>query len=290
MKRAIKLLLMYVAIQLVCQFVVSVIVFIPRMSEVMKAGKLSPTEITDILMGDGGQLVSITALTLLISGILMAWYLIRGKYVNFTVQSFKEVPAKALWMSLPFVIGALLTCNLITECMDLPDVVGDTFLTMSHNVWGFLSIAIMAPVVEELLFRGAIQGHMLRLGYSPRLALVISALLFGIMHFNPAQSFFAFMLGLAFGWLYYRTGSVVPGMIGHAINNTACALLMVFDAEHAQMSVQEQYGDTTFNITLIIAILCFVIGYVMLNKELPAAPRYVEEEAVEEETKEEAAE
>jgi membrane protease YdiL (CAAX protease family) len=98
------------------------------------------------------------------------------------------------------------------------------------------------------------------------------------------------MLGLAFGWLYYRTGSVVPGMIGHAINNTACALLMVFDAEHAQMSVQEQYGDTTFYITLIIAILCFVIGYVMLNKELPAAPKYVEEEAVEEETKEETAE
>jgi membrane protease YdiL (CAAX protease family) len=278
MKRAIKLLLVYVAIQLVCQFIAGVLVVIPRIGEVMKAGKVSTAEMTEMLMGDGSQLVTVSAITLLLSGILMAWYLIRGKYVNFSVQSFQEVPARVLWMSLPFVIGALLTCNLITETLDLPDVMGDTFVLMSHSVWGFLSIAVMAPVVEELLFRGAIQGHMLRLGYSPRLAIFLSALLFGIIHFNPAQSFFAFFLGLAFGWLYYRTGSVIPGMVGHAINNTACALLMVFDAEHSQMTVQEQYGTAAFYITLVVAVLCFVMGYMILDKKLPAAPKYAEEE------------
>jgi hypothetical protein len=278
MKRAIKLLLMYVAIQLVCQFTVSVFYFIPKISEVMKSGKTSPDEIADMLTGDGEQLVSVTAITLLISGILMAWYLIRGKYVNFSVQSFKEVPVRVIGMSLIFVIGALMTSNLITETMDLPDLMGDAFISMSHTVWGFLSMAVMAPVVEELLFRGAIQGHMLRIGYSPILAICLSALVFGIVHFNPAQSFFAFLLGLVFGWLYYRTGSVIPGMVAHAINNTVVALTMVFDEEHAQMTMQEQYGTTVFYVTLIIAILCFIIGFIMLNKALPAAPKYVEEE------------
>jgi hypothetical protein len=278
MKRAIKLLLVYVAIQLVCQFIVSVFYFIPKISEVMKSGKTSPDEIADMLTGDGEQLVSVTAITLLISGILMAWYLIRGKYVNFSVQSFKEVPVRVIGMSLIFVIGALMTSNLITETMDLPDLMGDTFISMSHTVWGFLSMAIMAPVVEELLFRGAIQGHMLRIGYSPILAICLSALVFGIVHFNPAQSFFAFLLGLVFGWLYYRTGSVIPGMVAHAINNTVVALTMVFDEEHAQMTMQEQYGTTVFYVTLVIAILCFIIGFIMLNKALPAAPKYVEEE------------
>jgi membrane protease YdiL (CAAX protease family) len=278
MKRAIKLLLMYVAIQLVCQFIVSVFYFIPKISEVMKSGKTSPDEIADMLTGDGEQLVSVTAITLLISGILMAWYLIRGKYVNFSVQSFKEVPVRVIGMSLIFVIGALMTSNLITETMDLPDLMGDTFISMSHTVWGFLSMAVMAPVVEELLFRGAIQGHMLRIGYSPILAICLSALVFGIVHFNPAQSFFAFLLGLVFGWLYYRTGSVIPGMVAHAINNTVVALTMVFDEEHAQMTMQEQYGTTVFYVTLVIAILCFIIGFIMLNKALPAAPKYVEEE------------
>jgi membrane protease YdiL (CAAX protease family) len=287
MKRAIKLLLVYVAIQLVCQFIVSVVFFIPRIGEVMKSGKTSTTEIADMMMGDGGQLVSITALTLLISGILTAWYLIHGKYVSFSMQSFKEVPSRVLWMSLPFVIGSLLACNQFTDITGYPDVMGDTFVSMSHTVWGFLSMAIMAPIVEELLFRGAIQGHMLRLGYSPRLAIVLSALLFGIMHFNPAQSFFAFLVGLIFGWLYYRSGSVVPGMIGHAINNTACALFMVFDPEHAQVSVREQYGPTVFYILLVVSVVCAVEGYVILNKELPAAPKYVDEE---EDTNEEAAE
>jgi hypothetical protein len=278
MKRAIKLLLMYVAIQLVCQFIVSVFYFIPKISDVMKSGKTSPDEIADMLTGDGEQLVSVTAITLLISGILMAWYLIRGKYVNFSVQSFKEVPVRVIGMSLIFVIGALMTSNLITETMDLPDLMGDAFISMSHTVWGFLSMAVMAPVVEELLFRGAIQGHMLRIGYSPILAICLSALVFGIVHFNPAQSFFAFLLGLVFGWLYYRTGSVIPGMVAHAINNTVVALTMVFDEEHAQMTMQEQYGTTVFYVTLIIAILCFIIGFIMLNKALPAAPKYVEEE------------
>jgi hypothetical protein len=278
MKRAIKLLLVYVAIQLVCQFIVSVFYFIPKISEVMKSGKTSPDEIADMLTGDGEQLVSVTAITLLISGILMAWYLIRGKYVNFSVQSFKEVPVRVIGMSLIFVIGALMTSNLITETMDLPDLMGDTFISMSHTVWGFLSMAVMAPVVEELLFRGAIQGHMLRIGYSPILAICLSALVFGIVHFNPAQSFFAFLLGLVFGWLYYRTGSVIPGMVAHAINNTVVALTMVFDEEHAQMTMQEQYGTTVFYVTLVIAILCFIIGFIMLNKALPAAPKYVEEE------------
>jgi hypothetical protein len=244
----------------------------------MKSGKTSPDEIADMLTGDGEQLVSVTAITLLISGILMAWYLIRGKYVNFSVQSFKEVPVRVIGMSLIFVIGALMTSNLITETMDLPDLMGDAFISMSHTVWGFLSMAVMAPVVEELLFRGAIQGHMLRIGYSPILAICLSALVFGIVHFNPAQSFFAFLLGLAFGWLYYRTGSVIPGMVAHAINNTVVALTMVFDEEHAQMTMQEQYGTTVFYVTLVIAILCFIIGFIMLNKALPAAPKYVEEE------------
>jgi formate hydrogenlyase subunit 4 len=67
-------------------------------------------------------------------------------------------------------------------------------------------------------------------------------------------------------------------MVGHAINNTACALLMVFDAEHSQMTVQEQYGTAAFYITLVVAVLCFVMGYMMLDKKLPAAPKYAEEE------------
>jgi membrane protease YdiL (CAAX protease family) len=213
----------------------------------------------------------------------MAWFLVHEKYVTFSLKTFKEVSGRVMLMSLPFIIGVLLTCNLVTECLNLPDVTGDTFVKMSHSVWGFLSIAVMAPVVEELLFRGAILGHLLRQGRSPRMAIFLSALLFGIMHFNPVQSFFAFFLGLAFGWLYYRTGSVAPGIVAHAINNTVCALLMVFDTEHAHMTVQEQYGTVAFYILLAVALICFVVGYVMLRKELSVPPTFVEDEAVVEE-------
>lgn len=283
MKRAIKLLLVYIAIQMVCQFVVSVVAFIPRVCEMASSGKTSAVQMARGLLEDNGTMMGVLGFTLLLSGVLMAWFLVRGKYVTFSLKTFKEVPGRVMLMSLPFIIGVLLTCNLITECLNLPDVTGDTFIKMSHTVWGFLSIAVMAPIVEELLFRGAILGHLLRQGRSPRVAIFLSALLFGIMHFNPVQSCFAFFLGIAFGWLYYRTGSVAPGIVAHAINNTACALLMVLDTEHAHMTVQEQYGTVAFYILLAVALICVVVGYVMLRKELSVPPTFVEDEAVVEE-------
>ena len=69
----------------------------------------------------------------------------------------------------------------------------------------------MAPLVEELLFRGAIQGYMLREGMKPLNAILIASAIFGTVHMNPIQVPFAFAIGLIFGWLYYSTGSVIPG-------------------------------------------------------------------------------
>ena len=79
------------------------------------------------------------------------------------------------------------------------------------------SVAILTPFAEELLFRGFILGMLLK-RYSDTQSIVISSLIFAIAH-EPIAMVLAFGGGLLYGWLRVRTGSILPGMIAHAIWN-----------------------------------------------------------------------
>lgn len=81
-----------------------------------------------------------------------------------------------------------------------------------------LLLVVVAPVTEELLFRGIIlRGFLSR--YSVVTAVTLSALLFALFHLNPWQFIGAFALGLVFGWWYVKTRSLVPCLVGHGIFN-----------------------------------------------------------------------
>ena len=85
----------------------------------------------------------------------------------------------------------------------------------------------MVPIAEEIVFRGAIQ-HTLQVALGKRypwIAIVISALIFGFIHFNLAQGVHAFVIGLFLGWMYYRTGSILPGFVFHWVNNSVAYLM-----------------------------------------------------------------
>ena len=79
------------------------------------------------------------------------------------------------------------------------------------------SVTILTPFAEELLFRGFILGMLLK-RYSDTQSIVISSLIFAIAH-EPIAMVLAFGGGLLYGWVRVRTGSILPGMIAHAIWN-----------------------------------------------------------------------
>ncbi len=79
-------------------------------------------------------------------------------------------------------------------------------------------IVTAAPVFEELLFRSVILDGFSR-RYPATKALIYSALLFGISHFNPWQGINAFFIGLLLGWVYLRTRSLITCIFIHAIHN-----------------------------------------------------------------------
>lgn len=100
----------------------------------------------------------------------------------------------------------------------------ELFLMKGRFFSMFFLLVIVAPLSEELLFRGIILRGLLS-RYRPMSAILLSSMLFALMHLNPWQTISAFTLGLIYGWFYLRTGSVWPGVVGHAINN-GIALIM----------------------------------------------------------------
>ncbi len=158
----------------------------------------------------------------------------------FTRAPFREVfPLKPVRpaLALPVILSILGTSILLSEAdnwvrylMPMPRWLEKIFVdlvTAKHGFWGsFCELAVVAPLTEELLFRGLIlRGFLSR--YSTLTAVVVSSILFALMHLNPWQMTTALVLGLQFGWWFVRTRSLLPCLAGHALAN-GCILCSSF--------------------------------------------------------------
>ncbi len=91
--------------------------------------------------------------------------------------------------------------------------------------WGtVLTVVVVAPVTEELLMRGLIFRGLLN-RYSTITAVLVSSLLFALVHFDPWQFISAASGGVLFAWWFWETRSLVPCLVGHALANAMAVLL-----------------------------------------------------------------
>lgn len=120
----------------------------------------------------------------------------------------------------------MLAAAFVTEpvTMMLPEMDAQTKALMERLLGGptwavFLSVSVAAPLFEEWLCRGVIlRGLVEKTG--PAWAIVISSLVFGLMHGNLWQAIPAFMIGCLLGYVYYKTASLELTMLMHSLNNT----------------------------------------------------------------------
>ena len=133
--------------------------------------------------------------------------------------------------------------------------------------WGLL-----APLVEELVFRGAILRGLLRWHRNPWLGIAISAVLFSVVHMNPAQMPHAFLIGLLLGWMYYRTDSIVPGVVYHWVNNTVAYVLYAFYPD-PDIKLNDIFMGNQQNVLLAVVFsLCiFIPSLLQLNIRMKKA-------------------
>ncbi len=125
----------------------------------------------------------------------------------------------------------ILPIHVVVTLLVFPDAEQQEVVTMfeeasdkSIAILAF-TVAIITPFAEELLFRGFILGMLMK-RYSDTQAIVISSAIFAIAH-EPIAMGLAFGGGLLYGWARIRTGSILPGMIAHAIWNGFITIIVI---------------------------------------------------------------
>ncbi len=117
----------------------------------------------------------------------------------------------------------------------------------------FLRVVIIAPIVEEMIFRGIVMHGFMR-NYSGTKAIVISALLFALFHLNPWQFPATFVLGLFLGWLMLRTRSLPLCILGHGINNLLALVTITFWSQIQGLPFYSYHSFWNFLLAIVLII------------------------------------
>ena len=158
------------------------------------------------------------------------------------------------------------------------------------NILIILYFVIIAPVTEEFLMRGMVMNFLAPI--NRKFALIASALLFGIMHGNFNQMFNGFLLGLIFGYIALKSGSIIPSIIAHMTVN-ANAILCTYVYEYKVFaafgedaaSICEMAHFAVLLVIGIIALIFFLKKNGKISKEDMVVPEYSYEIAPAEEKK-----
>lgn len=179
-------------------------------------------------MATGGNAI-LLALTSVFSNVITLALFLRIKWTPVTRDYLLSKPwLQLLWVAL-FTLGAIIPLTFLYEQLgiEMDDSAERLFASLMKEPWGYVAVGILAPLAEEIVFRGAILRTLLDMMSKKNhwVAIMISAAIFGVVHGNMAQFVNALLMGLILGWMYYRTKSLVPGILLHWVNNTVAFIL-----------------------------------------------------------------
>ena len=256
MKKSIILVLAYFLVQ----FVASVLCMgVLLVYQYVKTGSFVVTDL----------LADVAVPSLVLSFVIMTAILWRLGYLRPVNEVWNVLTTKYLgWTSLLGISMIFLLDFLLSLADFLPNWLDETFDVLESDWLGIFAVSVLGPILEEMLFRGAITRELLK-QYKPTHAILFSGLIFGLFHINPAQILPAMLIGFALAWLYWRTKSIVPGIVIHIINNSLSCYLSV--AYPNKESIFDILGNAAVAYGVLIAIALFYVSYEKL-RSLPPSP------------------
>lgn len=156
-----------------------------------------------------------------------------GKKLNF---NFSPTNFYTYLMIFPMMFGMMLIGEFITAQIPTTGPFFGDFYEFFENLMAnlvddqavmIITAVIMAPIFEEIIFRGIMLKGMTNNGVEPWKAIIISSVLFGLIHANPWQFVGATLLGCVLGLVYYKTKSLLLPMLLHGFNNL-CSSILIF--------------------------------------------------------------
>jgi len=248
MKTAIKLVLIYLAMQILGALAVGPFTMIYAYIEYGSIERANEFAL---------------APTLLAGFVFMLIYLWRQGYLTGDKQLYSPTSASYLFWSAIMGISMIYMIDFLMSYLTfLPDWMSDTFDVLQSGWLGILCVGVLGPILEELLFRGAVTKVLLK-RYHPVTAILISGLLFGIFHMNPAQVVGAMLIGFVLAWIYYKTHSLIPCILIHIMNNSLSVYLSLKFPDVDYTS--DLIGEPAYMICLVLSVIMFILSWRMMN-------------------------
>lgn len=138
-----------------------------------------------------------------------------------------------------------------------PDNYVNSMISETSLLYNVLTVGILAPIWEEILFRKMIIDRMNRLG--DRAAILTSALIFALIHGNFYQFFYAFAVGILFGYIYVRTGKIRWTILFHILLNLSFGVLPT--------AVYERFGTPALTVITAAEVIVTVLGLLLIFGE-----------------------
>ena len=170
--------------------------------------------------------------------------------------------------------------------MFMPDFMLNSYTQTEQAIYGssiviqIMAAGIIAPIVEELVFRGLVYKRLTKIT-DIKIAAVLSAVLFGVYHNNWVQAPYAFIIGLLAVFLYERYKSVVAPILFHmSANLTSVILSMALTGNTSDTTVQLSTIQLLISLaisTLIFMVLSFIVGLII---KITVHPKEEENEVI----------
>ena len=222
----------------------------------------------------GGNAI-LAALVSAFSSVITLIIFLKTKWTPLTRGYLLSKPwGTLLWVAL-FSLGTIIPLSFLYEQLgiEMDENTQQIITSMMKEPWGYVAVGILAPLAEEVVFRGAILRTLLGIMSKKNhwVAIIISAALFGLAHFNAAQFINALLMGLLLGWMYYRTKSLVPGILLHWVNNTMAYVLTNIMPQSDGKLIDLFHGDEktvyyAVGFSLCIMIPSFIQMIIRLKK------------------------
>ena len=222
----------------------------------------------------GGNAI-LTALVSVFSSVITLVIFLKTKWTPLTRGYLLSKPwGTLLWVAL-FSLGTIIPLSFLYEQLgiEMDENTQQIITSMMKEPWGYVAVGILAPLAEEVVFRGAILRILLGIMSKKNhwVAIIISAAIFGVVHANLAQFINALLMGLLLGWMYYRTKSLVPGILLHWVNNTMAYVLANIMPQSDGKLIDLFHGDEktvyyAVGFSLCIMIPSFIQMIIRLKK------------------------
>ena len=187
--------------------------------------------------------------------------------IRFKILKFNTIKAVTIF-SIGLIILSDEVDRIIQVFVPTPEYILDLNLllkpeTFLEGLLLFFAVVVLAPLGEEIVFRGYLQQVLEKQWKDTTQAILFTALIFSLIHMNPYWFIQIYFLGIILGFLAWKTKSIIAPLILHSLNNLTALLLSFFDSQHNSVYILNGHVAPWI---IIFALLILFFGFKQVNR------------------------